>query len=130
MSAEFTKTREADSFMLIASYQTPPAQMIPPGGACFSMSSHNLVGVYGIGDEPSDLPYNRRWVADIRALLEPNSLGLYVGEADLEAFPGRAAQCYSPESWARLREIKQKYDPDNLFAWFLGDESPSVNRSP
>jgi hypothetical protein len=125
LSAEFVKTLEADSFVLIASYQTSPADMLTPGSACFSMSSNNLVGVYGIGDEEADVPINREWVARMRGLLEPNSLGLYVGEADLE-IPGRASKCYSPESWAKLREIKKKYDPEDLFAWFLGDTSPSA----
>lgn len=123
---EFKKTLHADSFVLIASYQTPPAEMLPPGTACFSMSSHNLVGTYGIGDDFEQLPKNKEWLDNLRELLKPVAVGLYVGEADLEVFPGRAAQCYSPESWAKLREIKKKYDPEDLFSWFLGDKSPAA----
>lgn len=126
LTPEFKKTLDADSFILIASYQTPPAELLAPGSAAFTMSSHNLVGTYGIADEAKDVPVNQQWVANLRALLAPNALGLYVGEADLEASPGRAAQCYSKEAWARLREIKKKYDPDDLFAWFINDVSPSA----
>ncbi len=125
VSAEYERRREADSFILVASYQTPPAQMLPPDTAAFTMSSHNLVGIYGIGDDPGDDPFNSQWVANVREILEPNSLGLYVGEADL-SIPGRARKCYSPEGWAKLSAIKKKYDPDDLFAWFLGEESPSA----
>lgn len=128
LTAQFKKNLDVDSFILIASYQVPPAEMLDPESACFSMSSHNLVGTYGIGDEEDEDLGNREWVAELRDLLEPISRGLYVGEADLEAWPGRAAQCYSPESWAKLREIKRKYDPEDFFVWFLGDESP--NRDP
>jgi len=126
VTPNFGRRREADSFMLIASYQTPPADMLPPDSAAFSMSSNNLVGIYGIGDAPEDDRYNQEWVANMRLLLEPNSLGLYVGEADL-SIPGRARKCYTPEAWARLSEIKKKWDPDDLFAWFIGETSPSAN---
>ena len=125
VTPEFEKPRTADSFVLVTSYQTPLAQMAPPGSTCFSMSSQNLVGIYGIGDHPDDVRFNKDWVAKLRTLIEPNSLGLYIGEADLDVAPGRAAKAYSPESWAKLRELKQKYDPDNLFAWFLNDQPPS-----
>lgn len=125
VSTEFAKERTVDSFVLVASYQTPPAQMAPSGSTCFSMSSHHLVGLYGIGDHRDDAPFIQDWVANMRSLIEPQSLGLYIGEADLDIAPGRAAKAYSPESWAKLRELKQKYDPDNLFAWFLNDEPPA-----
>jgi hypothetical protein len=90
------------------------------------MSTHNLVGIYGIADDPAEVPKHSQWVARMRRRLEPVSVGLYVGEADLEVTPGRAAKCYSAEAWERMRELKRKHDPDDLFCWFLGDVSPNA----
>ena len=125
LAAEFRTAPEADSFVLISPFQKPPDQFMPPGSTAFSISSQNLVGSYGICDDPADLPATRQWVTNLSSLLEPDSVGLYVGESDLEAAPNRAAQCYSPEAWAKLGEIKRKYDPGNLFFWFINSDVPS-----
>jgi FAD/FMN-containing dehydrogenase len=54
------------------------------------------------------------WVNDVADALDRDGAGGYVGFLGNEDEPTiRAA--YPGETWNRLRELKGRYDPDNLF---------------
>jgi len=64
--------------------------------------------------DPADTPKNKAWVQDYWSALHPHSAGgAYVnmmgdeGEDQIKASYG--------DNYARLAEIKRKYDPTNLF---------------
>lgn len=73
-------------------------------------------GVFCLGEAatPEGLPTERTWVRGLWQALQPYALtGGYVngaGELDQE----RVAATYGPK-YQRLREIKRRYDPDNVF---------------
>jgi len=71
----------------------------------------NLAAFY---DGPEDKARREAWVAELAAALEQGVAGAYVnflgddGEAQVRsAYPGA--------TWERLRAVKRRYDPDNLF---------------
>lgn len=54
------------------------------------------------------------WTATLWEKLQPEGSGVYVNFLEREG-EGRVRQAYPGATWERLREIKAKYDPDNLF---------------
>jgi FAD/FMN-containing dehydrogenase len=54
------------------------------------------------------------WARDIHGATEPFAHGVYVNFLSDEG-EDRVKAAYTPEVWQRLVQLKQKYDPDNLF---------------
>jgi FAD/FMN-containing dehydrogenase len=70
----------------------------------------NIVGVW---HEPGDDDVNRVWVRDFASALEPfGTGGVYV---NFTAEPGSMQAAYGDKKYARLRALKDQYDPTNLF---------------
>lgn len=62
---------------------------------------------------------NRSWHAAATSLLDTHKIGRYVGETDLTKEADVAQQCYTPETWTRLRALRASYDPECLFHDYL-----------
>jgi FAD/FMN-containing dehydrogenase len=75
--------------------------------------------VMGIGATPTPEIADgvRAHLAYVAEKMRPFATGAtYVNFLDLdEASPERVRAAYSPEVWERLVELKDRYDPDNLF---------------
>jgi FAD/FMN-containing dehydrogenase len=56
----------------------------------------------------------RQWVRDFWAALEPYQTGVYVNFLGDEG-QDRVRESYGVEKYARLQELKRRYDPDNFF---------------
>jgi FAD/FMN-containing dehydrogenase len=67
----------------------------------------------------ADDDVNHAWHAGATALLDQHKVGRYVGETDLTKEANVAQQCYTPETWARLRALRNTYDPASLFYDYL-----------
>ena len=68
----------------------------------------------GAVEDPADNEANIAWVRDYAAALRPYSApGGYINFMDGDDL-GRVAENYGP-NYKRLREVKAKYDPQNLF---------------
>lgn len=71
----------------------------------------NLAALY---EKPEEKEVHEEWVAEFFASLQQSDKGMYVnfvgdeGEAHIRA-------AYPGATWERLRKVKAKYDPDNLF---------------
>jgi hypothetical protein len=74
--------------------------------------------VYAIGltRTRDELPAEREWIRCLWQALLPHARGIgsYVN-AMVELEPDRIRASYGPAKYARLAEIKRRYDPDNLF---------------
>ena len=71
----------------------------------------------GLGEwmDPGDTPRQIAWVRETYAAMKPfMSSGRYVNYLNEDEMQDGAASAYGPNQ-ARLKEIKRKYDPDNLF---------------
>ena len=96
---------------IMPSRQTEPAQM--PDTA-FSMSGNGFGLIYAIWDDPAEDTAHVDWLRAASDALAHETVGRYVGEADL-ARPGWLRACYSPEAWVRLSKLRETWDPKGVF---------------
>jgi FAD/FMN-containing dehydrogenase len=88
---------------------------VPADATAFAhRSSRIMVNIAAVYGSPEDAPVQEQWVSDVAADLRQADNGAYVnfltdegGERVRAAYPG--------ETWKRLREIKRRYDPTNVF---------------
>ena len=64
--------------------------------------------------EDGDPAPHVNWARDFSEALEPHSMGVYVNFLGGEG-EDRARAAYGPEKYARLVDLKDRYDPTNFF---------------
>jgi hypothetical protein len=88
---------------------------VPVGETAFAhRKSRMMVNVAAFYQGTDDHPMREAWVRDLAAALQQGDQGAYVnfmGDDD----EGRVRAAYPGETWDRLRAIKARYDPTNLF---------------
>jgi FAD/FMN-containing dehydrogenase len=98
---------------------------VPNDATAFAHRDRNLfVNIACMYMDPAEKDTHDRWVEDLGEALGKNGAGGYVGflgEEDEETI--RAA--YPGGTWERLRGLKRRYDPDNLFR--LNHNIPPAN---
>lgn len=95
------------------------ARALPDDAAC-SRSDRYYVGLYSawLGNEGNAA--NIAWLREASKALQPHASGHNINEIDIEATPGKAEQCFSPNAWQRLAEVRRRHDPHRLFHGFYG----------
>jgi FAD/FMN-containing dehydrogenase len=83
--------------------------------SALSVGGGTGVGIYGMWDDPAHDARHFEWVRAVDSALAPFRTGRYIGEASLQAAPGRLAQCFTPGALERLTELRRRYDPQGLF---------------
>jgi FAD/FMN-containing dehydrogenase len=87
----------------------------PAGGSAWPWrSALGIIQWYvGLAAHPSNASYTsaRRWIVDGHHAVARYSAGGYVNHLE----PARSVASYYGTSWQRLRALKHKYDPTNLF---------------
>lgn len=73
--------------------------------------SFAAVGV-GFVPEPEAMAPNRAWLGAFKAVLEPYDAGRYFNFVE-ETFD--ITKIFPPDVLSRLRDVKQRYDPENIF---------------
>ena len=63
---------------------------------------------------PEEAPAHEAWIAKVGAELQQGDKGVYVNFLDDEG-EERIRAAYPGRTWDRLREVKRRYDPTNLF---------------
>jgi FAD/FMN-containing dehydrogenase len=110
------------------------AQLRPLGGAMARVpvdatafahrKSKIMVNVAALYQNPEDKTTYEAWVADFAEALKQSDSGAYVNFLG-EDGAARIRAAYPGRTWDRLREIKARYDPDNLFR--LNQNIPPTN---
>ncbi len=90
--------------------------------ACFSRIGDHFIGTYLLWDDEQDDDINYAWLDETNRILAPFSEGHYVNETAGDRFPQRYQDCYSPQNWRRLQQVRHKYDPQKLFHSYLGND--------
>ena len=62
---------------------------------------------------PEDLPVRQDWLHRFAAAMRQIDDGAYIGFLGDED-SSQVRRAYPPETWARLTELKRRYDPENL----------------
>jgi FAD/FMN-containing dehydrogenase len=88
---------------------------VPADATAFAhRSSRIMANVAAFYGGPEDLPVRRAWVEEFALALRQGDAGVYVGFlADEGGERIRAA--YPGKTWDRLRQVKARYDPNNVF---------------
>jgi FAD/FMN-containing dehydrogenase len=73
-----------------------------------------MINVAAFLDGPDDRPRREEWVTGLAGLLSGGDNRGYVGFLTDEG-EERTRAAYPGATWDRLRQVKAKYDPDNLF---------------
>jgi FAD/FMN-containing dehydrogenase len=93
----------------------------------FDLQTENYVASYVLWDDESDDERCRDWLAQRMAELEPVTAGQYLGDSD---FTTRHVKFTSDRNFARLAEIRRRWDPDGAFVSYLtsGDAPLNTNQ--
>jgi FAD/FMN-containing dehydrogenase len=76
--------------------------------------SRIMVNVAAMYQDPEERPKHAAWVNGLADELRQDDEGAYVGFLADEG-EARVRAAYPGPTWDRLREVKRKYDPDNVF---------------
>ena len=98
---------------------------VPVDATAFAhRKSRIMVNVAALYNQPAEKAKHEAWVTDFAEALQQSDKGAYVnflGEDGEE----RIRAAYPGATWDRLREIKARYDPTNLFR--LNQNIPPAN---
>jgi FAD/FMN-containing dehydrogenase len=88
---------------------------IPNDATAFAHRDHGLfVNIAAMFMDPGEKDTHDAWVAGMADSLGKDEAGGYVGFLG-EEDEGTVRAAYPGPTWDRLRELKRRYDPDNLF---------------
>ncbi len=88
---------------------------VPADETAFSYRETPFVlNIHTRWQNPSDDKRCIAWARDFHAATEPFAKGVYVNFLSEEG-EGRVKEAYTEAVWERLVQVKQKYDPQNLF---------------
>jgi FAD/FMN-containing dehydrogenase len=91
------------------------AASVPNDATAYAHRSRKImVNVGTLFMDPDDRPTAQAWVTSVADHIHNDDKTSYVNFLDDEG-PERVRQAYPGPTWDRLREIKRRYDPSNLF---------------
>ena len=88
--------------------------------AAASTFGRYYIAYYMEWDDPTDEKLSREFCLEVFQKLKQVGNGSYINEMDQEGRPQDIHECYSPEAWARLGDLRGKWDPDGVFHDFYG----------
>jgi FAD/FMN-containing dehydrogenase len=105
----------SDSFILLELIHGK-AHRIPAEHASFGgRAAVANVSALAVWDDPANDEREIAWARALADSVAPLSLrgGGYLNYPELDQSKARVAAAYPPETWARLRQLKRRFDPDN-----------------
>ncbi len=118
LGQHMTKAPSPTTIVLFAIF-TGPKVPAPLPNAALSLSARVYGGPWTMWQNATDDDSNTAWHEECVALMKPYITGYYIGETDPVAFPSEATGAFSPKSWKRLADLRDKYDPDGVFFGFF-----------
>ena len=91
-----------------------------PEDAAFSMLAETFVGAYAMWDEPVDDDASFTWLEGAANRMRPLAEGQYINEVDAFRDPEVVRRCFSDTALQRLEKLKNRYDPEGVFAGWPG----------
>jgi FAD/FMN-containing dehydrogenase len=88
---------------------------VPADATAFAHRDANvLVALITVFENAAEAPIHRAWTQAYFEELRPKATGVYANFVANEG-PGRVRDAYPDATYARLAEVKRRYDPTNLF---------------
>ncbi|WP_300156899.1 FAD-binding oxidoreductase [Solidesulfovibrio sp.] len=110
----FVATPAPEGLVLFTIF-TGPDVPAPLPDAAFSMSARYYGGPWTQWRDAGDDAAATRWHDRCLDLLTPLACGHYISESSMVRRPDFVRRSYSESAWNRLRELRQKHDPDGVF---------------
>ena len=107
----------SDAMMAAAQFRVLGGAMarVPADATAFAhRTSRIMVNVAALFENVDDRPKYEGWVQEFAEEIQQDDVGAYVNFLEDEG-PERVRAAYPGGTWDRLREIKRRYDPANLF---------------
>ncbi len=112
---EIGKTMTGQSHIMYTNFgSNTPAERVP---MAFSGDDLQYYGIYAVWEDPAQDEDRRAWLLSHMKKLEPFSTGIALADENLE---NRWTKFMSDENFARLDELRAKYDPNGRFVQWLG----------
>lgn len=92
-----------------------------PDGACGTKGNF-YVSCYAQWDDPAQDKANKDFMIAMYEEMQPLGTGSYINELNQEGRVHRIRECYTPEGWEKLAQLRRKYDPGRVFQTFYGLE--------
>lgn len=111
--------QQSDAPMRVAHVRVLGGAMarVPADATAFAhRQSKMMVNIAAFYDTPEERESRDRWAADFAAKLHQGDDGQYVNFIGPEGDASSARNAYPGDTWDRLRAVKAKYDPTNLFS--------------
>lgn len=90
-----------------------PAKL--PADAAFSMSARLYGGPWTMWDDAKDDDANTQWHDKLVQLMDPHIKGYYISESNTIRRPEILKRCFTPENFAKIGQLRKKYDPTGVF---------------
>jgi FAD/FMN-containing dehydrogenase len=92
-------------------------EQVPAQATAFAhRRAKNLMWVIDLWEDPSeDIEPHRDWVNGLLAATAHHSRGVYVNALESDEVATRTQSAYNQATFERLRQVKRRWDPDNLF---------------
>ncbi len=119
----------SDAMMAAAQFRVLGGAMarVPADATAFAhRASKIMVNVAALFENVEDRPRYEGWVQEFADVLRQDDTGAYVNFLEDEG-EERVRAAYPGPTWDRLREIKRRYDPANLFR--LNQNIPPANEA-
>jgi FAD/FMN-containing dehydrogenase len=110
----FTDMPGAKTFSLW--FSMDPLRELPD--MAFSRQAEIYFASYVVWEDEADDAYYRAWLRDRMAEVEPVADGCYLGDSD---FTTRPAKFLDDAAWPRFVELRERFDPDDVFVGYLGE---------
>ena len=91
-----------------------PSRVAPGETAFAHRNTPFVLNIHTRWQDAADDDQCVAWAREIHKATEPFSQGVYVNFLSAEG-ESRVREAYTEEVWKRLVELKNKYDPENLF---------------
>jgi FAD/FMN-containing dehydrogenase len=114
LSPHIIKAPSPITLVLFAIFTGPNVPAALPQAA-LSLSARLYGGPWTMWRDAADDESNTAWHRECVRLMKPYITGYYIGETDPVAVPSEATGAFSPESWKRLADLRDKYDPEGVF---------------
>lgn len=108
----------AGALALVTASAPPAVGRADPPGTAFAPAAPTFVATYAVWPDPAGDDANRAWHREALGIGDDLAAGFYLGETDAGADPSRARRAFTPATWARLAEVRRRYDPDEVFPGF------------
>jgi FAD/FMN-containing dehydrogenase len=92
----------------------------------FDLQTDIYLATYVLTDSPGNDDAQRDWVNSVMAEMEPVTAGQYLGDSD---FSNRQLRFMSDENFARLQQVRRKWDPDSRFVSYLAHDDATINQN-